>query len=113
MVCERGQGELKAGAARQAATRIAPRKKSKGLLDISNPSKRRSTDHEIVALSFWEYPSRTVTHRSERMCHLAEVGCLAASSVWTAVRAIVNCGGGLYAALTPLHQAAPHQRGPP
>jgi hypothetical protein len=31
------------------------RQKSKGLLDISNPSKRRSTDHEIVAPSFWEY----------------------------------------------------------
>ena len=50
-VCDRRQGELKAGAARQAANRIAPRQKSKGLLDISNLSKRRSTDHEIVAPS--------------------------------------------------------------
>src|SRR4029077_19612726 len=73
-VCDRRQGELKAGAARQAANRIAPRQKSKGLLDISNPSKRRSTDHEIVAPSFWEYPSRTVTHRSERMSHLHRKG---------------------------------------
>jgi hypothetical protein len=40
----------------KAANRIgiAPRQKSKGLRDISNPSKRRSTDHEIVAPSFWE-----------------------------------------------------------
>jgi DNA-binding winged helix-turn-helix (wHTH) protein len=56
------------------AARIAPRQKSKSLLDISNPSKRRSTDHEIIAPSFWEYPSRTVTHRSERMCHLHRKG---------------------------------------
>jgi hypothetical protein len=72
-VCDRRQGELKAGAARQAANRIAPRHKSKGLRDISNPSKRRSIDirrtMRSVAPSFWEYPSRTVTHRSERMCH--------------------------------------------
>jgi hypothetical protein len=33
---------------------IAPRQKSKGLRDISNPFKRRSADHEIVAPSFWE-----------------------------------------------------------
>jgi hypothetical protein len=91
------QGELNAGAARQAVNRIAPRRKSKGLLDRSNLSKRRSTDHEIVAPPFWEYPSRTVTHRSERMCHLADVGCLATSSVWTAVRAIANCGWSRYA----------------
>jgi len=54
-VCDRRQGELKAGAVRQAANRIAPRQKSNGLLDISNPSKRRSTDHEIVAPSLWKY----------------------------------------------------------
>src|SRR6266404_1251941 len=30
----------------------------------------------------------------------ADVGCLAASSVWTAVRAIANCGWSCYAALT-------------
>ena len=30
----------------------------------------------------------------------ADVGCLAASSVWTAVRAIANCGWSRYAALT-------------
>src|SRR6266478_10219048 len=30
----------------------------------------------------------------------ADVGCLAASSVWTAVRAIPNCGWSRYAALT-------------
>jgi hypothetical protein len=49
------QGELKVGAARQAANSIVPRQKSNSLLDISNPSKRRSTDQEIVAPSFWEY----------------------------------------------------------
>jgi hypothetical protein len=54
-VCDRRLGELKAGAARQAANGIAPRRKSNGLLDISNPSKRRSTDHEIVAPSLWKY----------------------------------------------------------
>jgi hypothetical protein len=73
-VWDRRQAELKTGTGRQAVNRIAPRQKSKGLLDISNPSKRRSTDHEIVAPSFWEYPSRTVTHRSERMCHLHRNG---------------------------------------
>ena len=30
----------------------------------------------------------------------ADIGCLAASSVWTAVRAIANCGWSRYAALT-------------
>ena len=30
----------------------------------------------------------------------ADVGCLAASSVWTAVRAIANCGWSCYAALS-------------
>ena len=54
---------------RRQPRRIAPRQKSKGLLELSNPSKRRSTDHETVVPSFWEYPSRTVTLRSERMCH--------------------------------------------
>ena len=73
----RRQGELKAGAARQAANRIAPRQKSKSLLDISNPSKRRSTDHEIVAPSFWEYPSRT--EPPQRQCGAA----LTHSARWT------------------------------
>ena len=58
----RRQDELKAGAARQAANKVAPRQKSKGLRDISNPSKRRSTDHEIVAPLYF---GNTV----EEICH--------------------------------------------
>lgn len=50
---------------RRQPRRIAPRQKSKGLLELSNPSKRRSTDHETVVPSFWEYPSRTVTLRAD------------------------------------------------
>ena len=38
---------------RRQPRRIAPRQKSKGLLELSNPSKRRSTDHETVVPSFW------------------------------------------------------------
>jgi hypothetical protein len=37
---------------RQAANRIAPRQKSKGLPDISNPFKRRSNNREIVVPHF-------------------------------------------------------------
>jgi hypothetical protein len=39
-----------------------------------------------------------------------DVGCLAASSVWTAVRAIANCGRSCYPALTVQAEAAPYER---
>jgi hypothetical protein len=40
----------------------------------------------------------------------AYVGCLAASSVWTTVGVIANCGWNCYAALTVQAEAAPHER---
>jgi hypothetical protein len=62
--CDRRQGELKVGAARQTATESRLDKKSKGLLGMSNPSKKHSTDHEIVALFFWEYCENISTNTS-------------------------------------------------
>src|SRR5258706_5777869 len=35
---------------------------------------RSNLRDDRMSPSFWEYPSRTVTHRSERMCHLHRKG---------------------------------------
>src|SRR6476469_3195025 len=51
------------------------------------------------AVAGWDLHPLESTALSRRT-PLADVGCLAASSVWTAVNAIANCGWGRYAAHT-------------
>jgi hypothetical protein len=46
-----------------------------------------------------QYPPTPDMPTTTRMTH-SDIGCLAASSVWTALRAIANCGWSCYAALT-------------
>ena len=69
------------------------------LLQAVMPKLPKSDNPEPSNRQFRDYP-RIGHARNDAIVPLADVGCLAASSAWMALRAIANCGWSCYAALT-------------